>query len=53
MKKRRDAADKRSVYFFWSFHSPVKDVYDFESGAHDVQKMFDYAKQAGLYIIAR
>ncbi|PSK34590.1 hypothetical protein B9Z65_8916 [Elsinoe australis] len=42
-----------SVYFFWSFHSPVKDVYDFESGAHDVQKMFDYAKQAGLYIIAR
>ncbi|PNS14573.1 hypothetical protein CAC42_2630 [Sphaceloma murrayae] len=42
-----------SVYFFWSFHSPVKDVYDFETGAHDVQRMLDYAKQAGIYVIAR
>ncbi|KAF2223274.1 glycoside hydrolase superfamily [Elsinoe ampelina] len=42
-----------SVYFFWSFHSPVRDVYDFESGAKDVQRMLDYAKQAGLYVIAR
>lgn len=42
-----------SVYFFWSFHSASEGHFDFETGAHNVQRLFDYAKQAGLYVIAR
>jgi hypothetical protein len=41
----------RRVYFFWSFHSASEDTFDFENGAHDVQRVFDYAKQAGLYAL--
>ncbi|KAF2138162.1 glycoside hydrolase family 35 protein [Aplosporella prunicola CBS 121167] len=42
-----------SIYFFWSYHSPAPDVFDFESPAKDVQRLLDMAKQAGLYVIAR
>ncbi|KAI3004067.1 CAZyme family GH35 [Aspergillus niger] len=42
-----------SVYFFWSYHSASKDAYDFETGAHNIQRLFDMAKQAGLWVIAR
>jgi beta-galactosidase GanA len=38
------------VYFFWSFHSASEDTFDFENGAHDVQRVFDYAKQAGALV---
>ncbi|KAJ5083806.1 hypothetical protein N7456_013233 [Penicillium angulare] len=52
-KLRANGFNAVSIYFFWSFHSASEDVFDFESGAHDIQRVFDYAKQAGLYIIAR
>ncbi|PWY63838.1 hypothetical protein BO83DRAFT_456186 [Aspergillus eucalypticola CBS 122712] len=42
-----------SVYFFWSYHSASRDAYDFESGAHNIQRLFDMAKQTGLWAIAR
>jgi beta-galactosidase GanA len=42
-----------SIYFFWSYHSPSKGVYDFTTPAKDIQRLLDYAKQAGLYVIAR
>jgi hypothetical protein len=42
-----------SVYFFWSYHSPSKGVYDFKTSGKDVQQLFDYAKQAGLWVTAR
>ncbi|KAL1638462.1 hypothetical protein SLS56_000271 [Neofusicoccum ribis] len=42
-----------SVYFFWSYHSPSEGVFDFESPGKDIQKLFDIAKEEGLYIIAR
>jgi beta-galactosidase GanA len=42
-----------SVYFFWSYHSASKGVYDFETSGKNVQRMLDYAKEAGLYVIAR
>ncbi|KAL1878815.1 hypothetical protein VTK73DRAFT_7468 [Phialemonium thermophilum] len=42
-----------SIYFFWSYHSPSKGVYDFESPGKNLQQLFDYAKQAGLWVIAR
>lgn len=41
-----------SVYFFWSFHSASEGRFDFKTGAHNVQRLFEYAKQAGLYVIA-
>jgi beta-galactosidase GanA len=42
-----------SVYFFWSYHSPKKDVYDFHTSGKNIQRLFDYAKEAGVWIIAR
>ncbi|KAJ9154763.1 Glycosyl hydrolase family 35 [Pleurostoma richardsiae] len=42
-----------SVYFFWSYHSPSKGVFDFESPGKNVQQLFDYAKEAGLWVVAR
>ncbi|KAK8048429.1 putative beta-galactosidase C [Apiospora phragmitis] len=42
-----------SVYFFWSYHSAAEGVYDFETPGKDVQRLFDYAKEAGLWVIAR
>ncbi|KAK9851439.1 Glycoside hydrolase [Penicillium brevicompactum] len=52
-KLRSNGFNAVSIYFFWSYHSASKDTFDFETGAHDIQRVFDYAKQAGLYIIAR
>lgn len=44
---------KNSIYFFWSYHSASKDVFDFETSGKNVQRVLDYAKDAGLYVIAR
>ncbi|KAL9616029.1 MAG: hypothetical protein Q9160_009055 [Pyrenula sp. 1 TL-2023] len=51
--ERCGKANGPSVYFFWSFHSPSPDIYDFETPNKDIQRMFDLAKEAGLYVIAR
>ena len=42
-----------SIYFFWSYHSASKGVYDFTTPGKDIQRLFDLAKEAGLYVIAR
>ena len=42
-----------SIYFFWSYHSASKGEYDFTTPARDIQRLFDMAKEAGLYVIAR
>jgi len=42
-----------SIYFFWSYHSASKGVFDFSTSGKDVQRVLDYAKEAGLYVIAR
>ncbi|RLL97255.1 hypothetical protein CFD26_107078 [Aspergillus turcosus] len=52
-KLRANGFNAISVYFFWSFHSASEGEFDFETGAHDIQRLFDYAKEAGLYVIAR
>ncbi|KAJ5085667.1 hypothetical protein N7532_010438 [Penicillium argentinense] len=52
-KLRANGFNAVSVYFFWSFHSASEGTFDFENGAHDIQRVFDYAKEAGLYVIAR
>jgi beta-galactosidase GanA len=41
-----------SLYFDWDYHSPQPGVYDF-TGVRDIDKLLDYAQQAGLYVIAR
>jgi beta-galactosidase GanA len=41
-----------SLYFDWGYHSAAPGRYDF-SGVRDVDKLLDYAQQAGLYVIAR
>ncbi|HVV17920.1 MAG TPA: beta-galactosidase [Pseudonocardiaceae bacterium] len=41
-----------SLYFDWDYHSPRPGVYDF-TGVRDLDKLLDYAQQAGLYVIAR
>ncbi|KAF2255109.1 glycoside hydrolase family 35 protein [Trematosphaeria pertusa] len=42
-----------SIYFFWSYHSASKGKYDFTTPGKDIQRMFDMAKEAGLYVVAR
>jgi beta-galactosidase GanA len=42
-----------SIYFFWSYHSASKDVYDFETSGKNIQRVLDYAKEAGIWVIAR
>lgn len=42
-----------SIYFFWSYHSASRGVYDFKTSGKNVQRVLDYAKEAGLYVIAR
>lgn len=42
-----------SLYFFWSYHSASEGVYDFETAGKNVQRLLDYCKEAGLYVIAR
>lgn len=41
------------MYFFWSYHSASKGVYDFKTSGKDIQRLFDYAKEAGIWVIAR
>lgn len=43
----------QSIYFFWSYHSSEQGIFDFESPGKNVQQVLDYAKEAGLYVIAR
>ena len=42
-----------SIYFFWTYHSAAKGVYDFETPGKNLQHLFDAAKDAGLWVIAR
>ncbi|OBT81223.1 hypothetical protein VE02_09886 [Pseudogymnoascus sp. 03VT05] len=52
-KLRANGFNTVSLYFFWSYHSASRDVYDFETSGKNVQRLLDYCKEAGLYVIAR
>jgi beta-galactosidase GanA len=41
------------VYGNWGWHSPKDGVLDFETGAHDFERLFEIAKDLGLYVIFR
>ena len=42
-----------SVYFFWYYHSAAPGEFDLETTGKNLQKLFDAAKDAGLWVIAR
>ena len=52
-KFRANGMNTVSTYFFWSYHSASKGTYDFTTPGKDIQRLFDAAKEAGLYVIAR
>ncbi|KAI5810302.1 glycoside hydrolase superfamily [Peziza echinospora] len=52
-KLRATGYNAVSIYFHWGYHNPKEGVWDFETGGHDIQAIFDAAKTAGLWVIAR
>jgi beta-galactosidase GanA len=37
-----------SMYFFWSYHSASRDIFDLETSGKNVQAVLDAAAEAGL-----
>ncbi|KAF1349863.1 glycoside hydrolase superfamily [Delphinella strobiligena] len=52
-KYKANGLNAVSIYFFWSYHSASKGIFGFETSGKNVQRVLDYAKEAGLYVIAR
>ena len=52
-KYKANGLNAVSIYFFWSYHSAAKGKFDFKTPGKDVQRLFDIAKEEGLYVIAR
>ncbi|KAG4027881.1 hypothetical protein MFRU_026g00620 [Monilinia fructicola] len=52
-KFRANGFNTISVYFFWSYHEASKGSFDFETSGKNVQRVLDYAKEAGIWVIAR
>ncbi|KAK3650132.1 hypothetical protein LTR56_006407 [Elasticomyces elasticus] len=42
-----------SIYAHWGYHSAAHGELDFESGAHNLTRIFDMAKELGLYMLIR
>lgn len=42
-----------NTYFFWSYHSASRGALDFETAGKDVQRLFDIAREEGLWVVAR
>ncbi|KAL4968699.1 glycoside hydrolase superfamily [Aspergillus stella-maris] len=42
-----------SFYTHWGFHAPNSDTLDFETGAHDIGRIYEIAKDIGLFVHAR
>src|ERR1700709_1381961 len=42
-----------SIYSHWGWHSAADGQLDFETGAHNFTRIFDIAKDIGLYILVR
>lgn len=52
-KYKANGLNTVSIYFFMSYHSPRRDVFDFETPGRDLQNLLDIAKEVGLFVIAR
>lgn len=44
-KLRATGFNAVSIYFFWAYHAPNPETYDFETGAHDVQRYISINKK--------
>ncbi|KAK4543214.1 hypothetical protein LTR36_005764 [Oleoguttula mirabilis] len=42
-----------SIYAHWGWHSAADGKLDFETGAHNITRIFEIAKDLGLYILVR
>ncbi|GME39701.1 Glycoside hydrolase family 35 [Neofusicoccum parvum] len=42
-----------SFYTNWFFHNPHPGTVDFENAAHDIGRLLEYAKDAGLFVAVR
>ncbi|KAL4887612.1 glycoside hydrolase superfamily [Aspergillus karnatakaensis] len=42
-----------SFYNHWGFHAPTSDILDFETGAHDIGRIYEIARDLGLFVHAR
>ncbi|OJD29039.1 beta-galactosidase b [Diplodia corticola] len=42
-----------SFYTNWFFHNPHPNQTDFETAAHDISRLLEYAKDAGLFVAVR
>ncbi|VUC37130.1 unnamed protein product [Clonostachys rosea] len=42
-----------SFYNSWGYHSPYPNVVDFETGAHDLERLYKMSKDVGLWVSAR
>lgn len=45
--------DQVAFYGNWGYHSANNHTTDFKTGAHDFTKLFEIAKDVGLYVITR
>ena len=52
-KSKSQGFNAISVYFFWYYHSAARNDFDFEVTGKNVQRLFDAAKEAGIWVIAR
>jgi len=51
-KMKANGYNAVSIYVDWGYHSPKPGVYDF-TGVRDLDRFFDIASDAGIYVIAR
>ncbi|KAK3953952.1 glycoside hydrolase [Pseudoneurospora amorphoporcata] len=42
-----------SIYTHWGFHAQTPDQVDFDTGAHNLTRFFEMAKEVGLYVLVR
>jgi beta-galactosidase GanA len=42
-----------TFYAHWGWHAPNQDTVDFTNGAHQFDKLYDLAKEIGLYVFIR
>jgi len=42
-----------SIYNSWGYHNPAKDVFDFDTAAHNFTSIMTLAKELGMYLIIR
>ncbi|EGO61409.1 hypothetical protein NEUTE1DRAFT_77416 [Neurospora tetrasperma FGSC 2508] len=42
-----------SIYTHWGFHAPTPDQIDFSTGAHNLTRFLEMAKEVGLYVLVR